>query len=29
MPGMDYFRAITDGEGEALLLKAQIEASRK
>lgn len=25
---MEYYRALTDGEGEALLLKARTEASR-
>lgn len=28
-PGIDYYRAISDGEGEALLLKAQHDASRQ
>jgi hypothetical protein len=27
-PGMDYFRALTDGEGEALLMKARQDAMR-
>ena len=27
-PGLSYYRAITDGEGEALLLKAQQDALR-
>lgn len=26
---MDYYRAITDGEGEARLLKAQQDAARQ
>lgn len=26
-PGMDYYRAITDGEGEALLMKAKQKAA--
>lgn len=28
-PGMDYFRANADGEGEALMAKAMQDASKK
>ena len=28
-PGMNYYRAVTDGEGEALLLKAQYDLRRQ
>ena len=27
-PGDDYFKAIADGEGEALLLKAKFRAAK-
>jgi len=27
-PGMDYYRANADGEGEALVMKAQADAAR-
>ena len=28
-PGMDYYRAVTDGEGEALLAKARQDSARR
>jgi hypothetical protein len=28
-PGMEYYRALTDGEGEALAMKARDELARK
>lgn len=27
-PGIEYYRAITDGEGEALLMKAKQDLAR-